>query len=257
MCLCSSVPVIPTRTSVVVLQHPHERTHPFGTAKLVKLGMPNSVIHTVVSGLHRDLHCPLDVPDDAILLYPHPDAEDLAELNVDDRPSTLVVLDGTWSHAKQLYRDNPWLQRLRHVRITPDAPSRYRIRKEPQPDYISTLEAIVLALRALEPDAPDFDPLLAAFDGMIDRQLDHRSTGVREVRSKRPRQRPSRRVSPLVHEPGLVVIYAESSLPGGDESGRRQLVQLVAARPGVATRSRRSSALANACPQPRTSATWG
>ena len=36
MCLCSDLPTVPTRTQVVVLQHPHESKHPFGTARFVK-----------------------------------------------------------------------------------------------------------------------------------------------------------------------------------------------------------------------------
>ncbi|MCA8951772.1 MAG: DTW domain-containing protein, partial [Planctomycetes bacterium] len=215
--------------------HPHERLHPFGTAKLIRLGMPNARVHTVCPGVDRSLHCPLELPDDAVLLYPHPDAielEALANAPGEAPPSTLVVLDGTWSHARSLYRENPWLGRLRHVRITPQQPSRYRIRKEPRPEYLSTLEATICALRALEPEASAarLDALLAAFDGMIDRQIDHIATGARELRRKRPRQREPRRVSPLIGDPDFVVLYAESSLPGGDDDATRELVQVVGAR---------------------------
>ena len=124
MCLCSDLPTVPTRTQVVVLQHPHESKHPFGTARFVKLCLPNAQVHVAYGGLTGDLLTPLDLPADTAVLYPHPDATDLAEVPAAERPSTVLVLDGTWSHAKRLYRMNPWLQNLRHVRLSPSAPSR-------------------------------------------------------------------------------------------------------------------------------------
>lgn len=229
MCRCASMPVVPTRTRIVVLQHPHERTHPFGTARLVALCMPNAVVHTAYGGLAGVLHCEVPLPADAAVLYPHPDARDLAELPAGEHPSTLVVLDGTWAHARKLYRDNPWLQRLRHVRLHPSAPSRYRIRREPRADYVSTLEAITQALAIVEPEIRT-EPLIDAFDQMIDQQVEHTATVPRHERHKHARQRPSRAVSPLLDDPRLVVAYAESSLPGGDTAAGRELVQWAAVR---------------------------
>jgi DTW domain-containing protein YfiP len=230
MCLCAALRAVPTRTRIVILQHPHERSHPFGTARLVGLCLPNAAVHTVYGGLRGDLLHPLELPSDTAVLYPHPEATDLAALPAAERPSTLLALDGTWAHATRLYRHNPWLQRLRHVRLHPEAPSRYRIRREPRDDYVSTLEAVTAALHILEPETPGLDALLAAFDHMIDRQIEHVAHVTRHGRRKLPRERPSRALSPLLADPDLVVTYAESSLPGGDVTAPRELVQLVAAR---------------------------
>jgi len=233
MCFCATLPTVPTRTNVVILQHPHERTHPFNTARLVGLCMPNARVHVAYGGLSEVLRCDVPVTDDAVVLYPHPSAIDVASLAPHERPSTLIALDGTWAHAKRLYKDNPWLGRLRHVRINPSEPSRYRIRKEPRADYVSTLEAIVAALRVFEPDTPRLDTLLSAFDRMIDLQIDTVATSVRAGRTHRPRLRESRALSPLLADPRLVVAYAESSLPAGDVSAPRELVQFVAVRPAT------------------------
>lgn len=230
LCYCASLPTVPTRTHVVILQHPHERTHPFNTARLVGLCMPNSRVHVAYGGLSEVLRCEVPVPDDTVVLYPHPSAVDVATLPPSELPSTLLALDGTWAHSKRLYKDNPWLARLRHVRINPSEPSRYRIRKEPRADYVSTLEAIVFALRTLEPETPGLDTLVTAFDRMIDQQIDTVATSVRAGRTHRPRLRESRALSPLLGDPRLVVAYAESSLPAGDVSASRELVQFVAVR---------------------------
>jgi DTW domain-containing protein YfiP len=230
MCYCDLLPCIPTSTRVVILQHPHERTHPFGTARLVRLSLPNSEVHVPYAGVRGTLEHPLPVPDDTVVLFPLPDAPLVTDLPPAARPSTLLAIDGTWAHARRLYRENPWLRRLRHVRLRPPAPSRYRIRKEPHPDFMSTLEAIVEALRTIEPAPIDFAPLLAAFDGMIDRQIAHAAKVTRFGRRKQTRQRPSRALSPALADPRLVIAYAESAPAGGDPAAPRELIQWVAAR---------------------------
>jgi DTW domain-containing protein YfiP len=229
-CYCADLPSVPTRTRVVILQHPHERTHPFGTARLARLCLPSASVHVPWAGFTGTLEERVDVPADAAVLYPHPDAPLLDELPAAERPSTLIAIDGTWAHAKRLYKENGWLAAHRHVRLDPAAPSRYRIRKEPRPDYVSTLEAIIEALRILEPDTPNLDAPLLAFDRMIDQQIARASTVQRFGRHKHTRQRPSRAMSPLLGDPGLCVVYAESALPGGHPAAERNLVQWVAAR---------------------------
>lgn len=230
MCRCAELPRVPTRTRIVVLQHPHERVHPFGTARLVRLCMPNASVHVPCPGFRGTLAEPVDVPPDAAVLYPHPDAADLASLPAAEHPSTLIALDGTWAHAKRLYRDNTWLHARRHVRLTPSAPSRYRIRREPRPDYVSTLEAIVAALRIVEPDCRGLDDLLAAFDRMIDQQLAHVAATPRVVRRKLPRARASRTLPPELFDPRLCVVYAEIARPADRPSDDCELVHFVAAR---------------------------
>jgi DTW domain-containing protein len=231
LCLCSTLPSVPTRTRIVVLQHPHERTHPFGTARLVRLCMPNASVHVPCPGFSGTFAQPLDVPDDTAVLYPSADAVDLEDLPPDERPSTLLVVDGTWAHAKRVHRDNTWLHTRRHVRLTPSAPSRYRIRKEPRDDYVSTLEAIVEALRLLEPDNHRLDELLLAFDRMIDQQLLHRGRVAPNGRHKQRRQRPSRALPEALLDDRVVVCYGESSMPGGDPRAGRELVHWAAHRP--------------------------
>lgn len=230
LCHCADLPSVPTRTRVVILQHPHERTHPFGTARLVRLMMPNSEVHVPWSGFTGTLEQKLELPADAAVLYPSPDAPLLDELPRDRLPSALVAIDGTWAHAKRLYRENAWLRALPHVRLQPAQPSRYRIRREPRADYVSTLEAIVEALRVLEPEHARLDELLAAFDRMIDRQIAHAAVVERFGRRKETRQRPSRALSPLLADPRLAVVYAESALPGGEPTATRRIVHWVAAR---------------------------
>jgi len=201
VCYCAHLVSLPTRTRVVLLQHPRERYVPIGTARLAHLCLPGSEL---LLGVDFDtdarLAAALAAPDGrpAHLLFPGPAAVDVAEV-VRERsprgaeagsptqpiaggsepfegsapmvPITLVVVDGTWSQARSLVHRNAVLSALPQLRFTPPAPSNYRIRREPADDYVATVEALAHVLGALE-GAPDrFATLLRPFDAMIDTQL--------------------------------------------------------------------------------------
>ena len=127
-CFCASIPRIDNQTEVLILQHRRERFHPFNTARIVQKALRNSQLladHT------SNLAMRLRLKPRAGLLYPGPTALLISDLASEQRPEQLVVLDGTWHHAKTLVREIPALQSLPRYRLAPTAPSRYRIRREP------------------------------------------------------------------------------------------------------------------------------
>jgi len=236
LCLCARIPRVENRTEVLILQHPKERRHPFGTARIARLGLARCAVHVPNPKFADSLAHPLDTSATCALLYPHPEARDLAELPADQMPSQLVVLDGTWAHARRLYKDNPWLHALPHVQLTPAQPSRYRIRREPDPMCISTIEAIVQSLRHIEPDTQGLDGLIAAFDDLIDDHLDTRPQRRHGPRRVRARERPFRAVPPPLLEDAhrIVAVYGEFSQQQDPDAPRpRDLLQWTAVRLGT------------------------
>lgn len=171
LCVCASVPRVANRTAITILQHPRERFHPIGTARFAALGLTRASVLRPRAPVTRSLALDVDLPPRTALLFPGPGARDLADLAPGERPGGLVVLDGTWGQARKLYGANPWLAALPHYALTPAEPSRYRIRREPRANYISTIEAVVAALRILEPDTVGLADLITAFDEMIDAQV--------------------------------------------------------------------------------------
>jgi DTW domain-containing protein YfiP len=169
-CVCGLVRPVDNRTRVVIVQHGRERKHPFGTVRLARLGLRNAEVHVASRDEEGRNYCPPRALPGAAILYPAPGAIRLDLLP--EPPSTLVVLDGTWSTAAKLRRDNAWLQALPCVALAPAEPGRYRIRRTPKPALqLSTIEAIVAALVTIEPDTPGLKGLIDAFDGMIDQQI--------------------------------------------------------------------------------------
>ena len=208
-CHCAAIPAIDNRTEVLILQHRRERFHPFNTARMVHRALRNSsLLVDHISGLAARLA----LKPHAGLLYPGPGATLLTDLRPHERPQQLVVIDGTWHHAKTLVRDLAALRDVPRYRLAPVEPSRYRIRREPSALLLSTVEATVAALRALEPETSGFDQLLAAFDGMIDRQLAHpkAANGWRRhaMRRRCVRNIPAALLGGLAH---VVVVYGESA----------------------------------------------
>ena len=188
LCLCAHIRPVANQTRVTVLQHPRERFHPFGTARFVRLALENAA--TVVA--YGGVCLPMSLAPHTGLLYPHPQARALETLPAGERPRGLVVIDGTWAHAHTLYRDSPWLAALPHYQLHA-APSRYRIRRQPDPFCLATIEAVFAALAILEPATEGVSRLLDAFDQMVETQLVYAASGSRLPRRRhRQGERPDR-----------------------------------------------------------------
>jgi DTW domain-containing protein len=208
---------------------------PINTARLAELQLEQAEVHVgirlgEVPGLRARL---ADEAAPPILLYPGEGATDLAEARPAG-PVTLVVLDGTWWQAKKLFQHNPELARLPRYSLSPSAPSRYRIRREPALHCISTIEAIGEALSLLEPAGFDREALLEPFDAMVEHQLRyaeqrsarrHLAFRERTRKPRLPRQLAERAVD-------LLVGYGEANAwPRGSElGGDAELLHWVAER---------------------------
>ncbi len=230
LCICATVPRIDNRTPVFILQHPRERFHPIGTARFARLGLGR--VELAVFSEHARSQPPFELPPGTGVLYPGPGARRLDEIDESERPSALVVLDGTWHHARTLFRDHPWLHGLPRYSLVPRTPSRYRIRREPREGCVSTIEAIAEALSLLEPETAGLDALLDSFDGMIDAQI-------AEARSRRrgrrvvQRRREWRAIPRALVEDyeRLWVVYGESAQATRRGERHRELLQWTALAP--------------------------
>ncbi len=211
-CLCDQLPAIDNKTQVLILQHRRERKHAFNSIGLVGRALRN---RQIVVGYTPDFaETSLPISSGAGLLYPGEDAPTLAELPPEQRPSQLVILDGTWHHTKTMYRDIPALRALPKYRLPAVTPGRYRIRLEPSLEAMSSLEATVRALSVLEPATAGLDQLLYVFDRMVEKQLaGFQARAVPRKDSTRTRRLPELPAALLDEPSKLVVAYGEAD-PG-------------------------------------------
>jgi DTW domain-containing protein YfiP len=142
VCLCAEVPVVVTRTRVVIVRHHLERWRSSNSGRLAHLALPNSEL------VEHGGECgPAALPalENAYLLFPQGEPVRVP----DPLPRTLVVLDATWSQARRMYRKLDALRGLPVWRL-PEVPPSARMREAPSADRVSTIEAIAHALRELE-----------------------------------------------------------------------------------------------------------
>ncbi|KAJ8754692.1 hypothetical protein K2173_010783 [Erythroxylum novogranatense] len=109
------------------------------------------------------------VPPGSVLLFPSEKAVGFGELkDMNIEVNNLIVLDGTWAKARRMYEENPWLRLLPHLRLDLEKHSLYsEVRQQPKAGYLSTIESIVNALKALGDNSEGLDNLLDVFGSMV------------------------------------------------------------------------------------------
>ena len=161
-CICAAIPTVQTRTRVVIVRHARELVKPSGTARIAALALPNAEIID-----YRDEQG--DTPGWVTSLHPRPEevlspdavAARLRAMNAPhllfptgrtstSAPPTLVVLDGTWRQARQMFRRIPGVPALPTVSLDVSAATTVRLRNAFRAEERSTLEAIADAIAALE-----------------------------------------------------------------------------------------------------------
>ena len=158
--------------------------------------------HEAVQALIND---PQNFP---VLLYPGRDSRDLSkgELPVADlagRRLVVFLLDATWRLVRPMFRTSLSLQRLPRIMFTNAAPSRYIIKRQPEPGCLSTLEATHELLGALDRAGLDVysqpTQLIDLFHRMQDFQI--RRAAENALRGDRRPPRPNPEASSSVGAP--------------------------------------------------------
>lgn len=176
-CLCGRIEKQPNEIKIVVLQHPDELQNPKGSAIIAELGLQKYQRWIAEDfSKHTELNNFLiKHKSEVAVLYPSQDAIELNkkwknkdELNL----KYLIVIDATWRKSKKIWELQPLLHKLPTLRLTEEEISNYRIRKVPKDGYLSTIESVVVSLRALEYNSQAYQPLLDLFTEMIDFQIE-------------------------------------------------------------------------------------
>jgi tRNA-uridine aminocarboxypropyltransferase len=192
------------KVAVLILQHPQEQDRVLGTAKLICATLDHAKLTIGLSwrNLGHALGEPAEAKDWGVLYLGSTHAEkEKGTLVAVDRAGEplanqtgaraglkgIVALDGNWAQAKALWWRNAWLTRLRRFVVVPDGPSLYGdLRREARPDAVSTLEAVALALAALEGDGAVREALLAPFRELLAKG---RAAGMRDSKRDYRRRR--------------------------------------------------------------------
>lgn len=177
LCLCAGLPRLELQTRVVLIMHRREvsKTTATGPLALLALGGARLLLHGE-RGASLDLSAEHVPTRRVMLLFPRQGAKLLTPELVaqDPRPVTLLVPDGNWRQASRASRRIPGLAEAECVVLAPGPPTRYRLRHEPKPGGLATLEAIARALGVLESAAAQ-QQLEALFERMVAATLSTRA----------------------------------------------------------------------------------
>ena len=170
-CVCRGLAPARSRTRVVLLQHPREARLAICSAWLTRISLENAeLVGGVAFERHPRVRELAAVPG-AALLFPGPGAIDAGSLS-GHPPPVLFAIDGTWHQAEKMIRLSPTLSALPRVSVDAGRPSGYGdLRREPGSVHLSTLEAVAVALGALEGDPARFEPMVSAFRRSVALQL--------------------------------------------------------------------------------------
>lgn len=178
-CYCSRIDKVANTWPVFILQDVREAKHPIGTARIAALSLSQAEMVTLdpdradvpVDWLDKAFSRPLNTP---ALIYPGDNARPVHELAVSELssgvPRDLVFIDASWGRSLRMLKVFPALAALPSFALDGLLTSRYRIRKQPSPDAVSTLEAVVYTLQQVESES-DYNTLLATMDWMISQQI--------------------------------------------------------------------------------------
>ena len=191
LCVCDGLRPAESRTRVFLLQHPREARLAICSAWLTRLSLANAELHRGVRFADHPRVAEIVSTPGTALLFPGPGARAPQDL-AGDPPAALIVVDGTWLQAERMLRDNPEIAVLPRIALPPGCESGYgELRREPGPGCLSTIEAVALALGAMERDPARFAPMIAAFRRSVDLQL-----ACARGERRNPRHRPPREPRP-------------------------------------------------------------
>lgn len=173
VCFCSRVVPQQNRWPVHIIQDRQESSHALGTARIAALSLSNcSLISVDPDKQGADSFEAIHALRAAqpVLIYPGEQAQDLT--NLSEQPvCPLIFIDASWRRSRKFLHLFSWLAELPRYSWQATMPSRYRIRRQPGPDALSTLEAIVHTLETLEHRAGKLNSMLETMDWVMDQQI--------------------------------------------------------------------------------------
>jgi len=217
LCVCADIAADHNAIEVLILQHPQEQDRMLGTARLTMLHFKRATLKIGLSwpSLSKILGRTVDpqrwailylgslnarevAPDDDIVAVNRKGEAEPNQKGILRGLEGVILLDGNWSQAKALWWRNAWMLKCRRIILGPKIPSRYgRLRREPRPDGLSTIEAAALLVGRLEKRPELESRLVANFERLLERYRELQKTtpgfdrsreGAKDGRFRRARQ---------------------------------------------------------------------
>jgi DTW domain-containing protein YfiP len=172
-----------------------------GTGRFSHLILKNSEVLVDINFDHnKRLQTLLNDPDfQTYILYPGFEAIDLGTdvLKEEKKKLQFIVIDGTWPCAKKMMKLSTCLHTLPRVSFTTNRISEFKVKHQPMPGCLSTVESIhqvILDLNRMGIEATtNHDNLMDVFRYTVDQQIELAQDPNRQGYRKKPFSLPENR----------------------------------------------------------------
>ena len=177
-CVCSILTPFEISTNVSLIVHVSELKLTSNTAQFVEKILPSSAEIFIRGRVNDNFEGDPIVARSGRPLFLYP-SEDSLELNADfvqshPGPYHIIIPDGNWHQARRVKKREEKFQDIQSVRLPAGLVGEYKLRKAPQPEWVSTYEAVAYALGVLE-GKPVEEHMLTFFRKWVQATLNSRS----------------------------------------------------------------------------------
>ncbi|XP_030047816.1 tRNA-uridine aminocarboxypropyltransferase 2 [Microcaecilia unicolor] len=181
VCLCPFLPAHPLNvtTCLYIVQHPAEESRVLRTVPLLAACLPQDKCKVFIGrrfseDRHPELAAVCRHPG-TLILYPGMQAVNLEEVACvpSQFPCTIIIIDGTWSQAKDIFYKNSLFRLPKQVQLKTSISSQYVIRTQPTNTCLSTLECAAVALALMEKNDLIEETILRPLQALCSFQLQH------------------------------------------------------------------------------------
>ena len=170
-CLCAWRPTVAAQSAVCLLMHDVEPLKPSNTGWLIAdVVADTSAFVWSRTGVDPGLLALLDDPQwQPYVVFPgefvEPERVTSEVLPASGKRPLFILLDGTWTEARKMFRKSPYLNRFPVLSLAPEQLSRYTLRRSKRDDHFCTAEvaALCLELAGDQPVAQVLDAYLDVF----------------------------------------------------------------------------------------------
>ena len=172
-CVCEQLGLVSLSSDIVIIRHYKEGLKSSNSARILQLSSRNVKILDY-GRLGEEPLKDIDFTECA-LLFPIEEGQQIYQSMTP--PKTILVLDGSWKHARRMYRRLSKVHALPLIEVSPSSPPLPRIR-QPSIEYgMSTMEACIQALRKFNSGAV-IDTLVSNYHVWLDQV--RLNTGIRD-----------------------------------------------------------------------------
>lgn len=150
--MCHACQHIETNTKFILLMHPKEfKKVKNNTGHFTHLSLSNSELFIGVDFSNHKRINEIIATHESYILFPSKDALNLSKETPrsTQRELAIFIIDSTWACTKKIFTQSQNLQNLKHISFTTTKTSIYEIKKQPQENFLSTMESTLVVLEIL------------------------------------------------------------------------------------------------------------